>query len=172
MSTFKEKAKHELRELLPVIIFFIITFELLALTQALILKQYGISAEAFVTAIIMALVVAKVVVLADLLPIVNRFPEKPLAYNIAWKTIIYFTASFLFRYVEHLVHFWRQTGRFGEANIKMAQEIVWPHFWGIQLWQFVLLLVYCIFHEVTRLVGRERVFDLFFHNPPEQENKR
>jgi len=156
---------------MPVLIFFIISFELLAFTQALILKQYGISAEAFVTAIIMALVVAKVVVIVDLFPIVNRFPEKPLAYNIAWKTVIYFIASFLFRYVEHLVHFWRQTGNFGEANHKMFDEIVWPHFWGIQMWQLILLLVYCIFHELGRTLGREQVINLFFHKSPQKNHQ-
>ncbi len=171
MSTFTEKVKHELRELLPVMIFFIISFELLALTEALILKQYGISTEAFITGIIMALVVAKVVVIMDHFPIVNRFPEKPLAYNIAWKTVIYFLASFLFRYVEHLVHFWRQTGNFGEANIKMTHEIVWPHFWGIQIWQLILLLGYCIFHECVRIVGREKVVNIFFYSIPGQNKK-
>jgi hypothetical protein len=37
MSTAGQKLKHELRELVPVIVFFFIAFQLLALTDALIL---------------------------------------------------------------------------------------------------------------------------------------
>lgn len=33
-----------------------------------------------------ALIIAKAVLLADLWPPINRFPEKLLIYNIAWKT--------------------------------------------------------------------------------------
>jgi hypothetical protein len=104
MSTLGQKLKHEMRELLPVMVFFFITFQLLAVTQSLMLEQYGIRVSAFLTATVMALVVAKVVLIADHFPIVNRFPDKPLSYNVVWKTTIYFTAALAFRYAEHLVH--------------------------------------------------------------------
>ena len=54
MSTLGEKLKHELRELIPVTVFFFVTFQLLALTQALMLKQFGIRVSAFLTATVMA----------------------------------------------------------------------------------------------------------------------
>ena len=38
MSTVGHKLKHELHGLIPVIVFFFITFQLLALTEALMLK--------------------------------------------------------------------------------------------------------------------------------------
>ena len=54
MSTQGEKLKHELRELIPVTVFFFGTFQLLALTPALMLKQFGIRVSAFLTATVMA----------------------------------------------------------------------------------------------------------------------
>ena len=33
-----------------------------------------------------ALIFGKAVVVADILPLINRFPNKPLIYNVAWKT--------------------------------------------------------------------------------------
>ncbi len=130
------------------------------------LKQFGIRISAFLTATIMALVVAKVVLITDHFPLVNRFSDKPLGYSVAWKTAIYFVASLVVRYVEHLIHFWRQTGNFAEANCRLLEEIVWPHFWGVQLWLLILLLVYCTFREFVRAVGRERVIGMFFHDRP------
>ncbi len=36
-----------------------------------------------------ALVLGKSVVIADLLSCINRYPEKPLIWNVCWKTTIY-----------------------------------------------------------------------------------
>ena len=95
----------------------------------------------------------------------NRFPEKPLIYNVIWKTLIYFLAALAFRYLEHLIHFWRKSADFAEANRHLIEEIVWPHFWAVQLWLLVLLLVYCAFRELVRTFGRERIIAMFFTDP-------
>jgi hypothetical protein len=166
MSNLGQKLKHELHELIPVIVFFFATFQLLALTEALMLKQYGISVPAFLTATVMALVVAKVVLIADHFPLVNRFPDKPLSYNVVWKTAIYFAALVAVRYAEHFIHFWRRTGSVAGANRRMIEETVWPHFFVAQLWLLILLLVYCAFRELVRALGRERIIKLFFRDPP------
>jgi hypothetical protein len=49
MSTLGEKLKRELRELIPVTVFFFGTFQLLALIRALMLGQFGIRVAAFLT---------------------------------------------------------------------------------------------------------------------------
>jgi len=165
MSNLGQKIKHEIRELIPVTVFFFVTFQLLALTQTLMMEQYGMRVSSFITATVLALVVAKVVLITDHFALVNRFPEKPLVYNIAWKTAIYFFASLVVRYVEHLIHFWRKSGSLAEANRQLFAEIVWPHFWGVQLWLLILLLVYCAFRELVRALGRERIIQMFFRNP-------
>src|SRR4051812_34226560 len=131
MSNLGQKLKKELRELLPVTLFFFVAFELLALSDALMLKQYGIDATTFFGATMLALIVAKVVVITDHFALVNRFPEKPLMYNVIWKTLIYFVAALVFRYAEHLIHFWRRSPDLAEANRRLFGEIVWPHFWAV-----------------------------------------
>src|ERR1039458_9738624 len=175
MTTWGHKLKHLVHELIPVVGFFFVTFQLLALTEALMLKQYGISVSAFLIATIMALVVGKVVLIADHFPLVNRFPTKPLSYNVLWKTAIYFAALAALRYAEHFLHFWRHTRNLAEANRRMIDEMVWPHFVVVQLWLLVLLLFYCTFRELVRALGRERIMRLFFETPgpppPEEETK-
>ena len=157
-----------MHELIPVIAFFFVAFELLAVTEALMLKQYGISVSAFLGALIMALLVAKAVLLADHFSLVNRFPDKPLSYNIVWKTAIYFAALFAVRYAEHFIHFWRHTRELAGANRCMLTEMVWPHFWAVQLWSVVLLLVYCAFRELVRMFGSERMIQMFFKQPTQR----
>jgi len=166
MSSFAHKVKHEVDELIPVIVFFFITFQLLALTSSLMLKEFGVHGSEFLSATIMAIVVSKVVLIADHFPLVNRFPTKPLSYNVVWKTAIYFAALLAFRYTEHFVHFWRQTRDMAAANRRMIDEMIWPHFWALQIWLLVLLLFYCTFRELIRALGRTRIIQMFFKNPP------
>ena len=47
MSTLGQKVKHELRELIPVTVFFFMAGQLLTLTEAMMPKQSGISVSVF-----------------------------------------------------------------------------------------------------------------------------
>lgn len=165
MSSLSHKLKHELREIIPVTLYFFFTFQLLVLTQALMLRQHGIHVSSFVSATVLAMVVAKVVLIADHFKLVNRFPAKPLIYNVGWKTAIYYSASFVVRYVEHLIRFWPRSGGFAEANRRLFNAIVWPHFFALHLWLLVLLLMFCSIRELVRALGRERIIKMFFSDP-------
>ncbi len=164
MSEIARKVKHEIRELIPVTLFFLVAFELLAVTQGLMLEEYGVHAWVFVAAAVGALIVAKVVVIADHLRWINRYPNHPLIYNVLWKTAIYFVASIFVRYLEHLIRFWRQDGGFIEANQSIFEAVSWPHLVVVQLWLLILLLMYCTLREMFRALGSDRVFAMFLTN--------
>lgn len=156
-----EKLKHELLLILPPTVFFFFAFMLLSITQRLIQKEYGIPLTGFGGAVIGALLVGKVVLIADNLPVMNQFPDKPLLYNIAWKSSVYFLAAFLVRYVEHIFPLVRKYGGVAEAHQHLMMKIVWPHFWIIQMWLAVLFFLYCSLRELVRIIGREKVVRLF-----------
>jgi hypothetical protein len=157
--------KHEFYEVLPPTIFFFVSFHIVLLDRRLMLREYGLPLSSMAAATVAALLIAKVVLIADKLPIINRFPEKPLMYNVVWKTVIYVGFSLLLHYLEHLVPLWRHLGSFGQANMALGREIVWPHFWAIQLWLIVLIFVYCAMRELVRVIGRQRVLQIFFGTP-------
>ncbi len=154
--------KHEFHEVLPPTIFFLIAFHIVVIDRRLMLREYGLPLSSIVGATVGALLIAKVVLITDKFPFINRFPGKPLIYNVAWKTAIYMAAAVLIHYLEHLVPIWWRTGDLATANRHLTTEIVWPHFWAIQLWLIVLLFVYCSLREMVRAIGREKVVDLFF----------
>ena len=162
MSGLTERIMHEVREVIPPTIFFLVAFHVIAISRALMLRQYGVTVSAVAGATIGALVVAKVVLIADLLPFINRFPEKPLIYNVAWKTLIYVLSALVVHYLEHLVPLWWRDGNLVAANQHLLNEVVWPHFWAIQLLLVMLLFVYCAFREFARAVGRREVMIMFF----------
>lgn len=165
MSNVWAKIKHELREALPPAIFFWVTFHIVLLDRALMLKEYGLRLSSMAGATVGALIVAKVVLVADMLPIINRFPEKPLIYNVVWKTGIYVVASMVLHYLEHLLPLWWRLKDLAAANERLWSEIVWPHFWAVQLWLLVLIFIYCIARELIRVIGRDQVKKIMFGAP-------
>jgi hypothetical protein len=113
-----------------------------------------------------SLILGKAVLIADMVPAINRFPDKPLAYNVAWKTAIYWLLATVIHYLERLIDFSRQAGGVVAGNEKLLAEIVWPHYWAVQILLFVLILAYCTAHELVRVIGKEKTLRLFFGPTP------
>ena len=105
MSKLSAKIKEEFLEILPPTIFFFVALHIVAFTRVLILKGTGIAPTTSVSVTIAALILGKAVVIADMLPFINRFPEKPLLYNVAWKTAIYLAVAALVHYLERASSF-------------------------------------------------------------------
>ena len=169
MTKLSTTLKKEFFELLPPTIFFFVALHIVAFVRVLMLKGTGISPLSSVSIAVAALILGKAVLLADMLPLINRFPNKPLIYNIAWKTVIYLLISAVIHYLERLIDFWRQTGGFVAGNQKLLAEIVWPHFWAIQIILLVLIVMYCTMHELVRVIGKEKVLRIFFGPMPAPE---
>jgi hypothetical protein len=49
----------------------------------------------------------------------------------------------------------------------LLKEIVWPHFWAIQILLVVLILMYVTMREVIREIGKDKVRQMFF-GPPQK----
>ena len=143
MSTFATKVKEEFKELLPPTIYFFVALHVVAFVRVLMLEGTGIPLATSLAITMGALVVSKAVLLADMLPFINRFPDKPLAFNVAWKTTLYALVALVLHYLERLIDFWRAAGGFVAGNEKLLAEMVWPHFWALQIILAVLVLVYC-----------------------------
>ena len=156
------KIKHEVLEVIPPTVFFFVAIGLLILTKRLMLQQYGIEFADFGAAIVGALIVGKVVLIADHLPFINKFPNKPLIYNVIWKTIVYVLAAFIVRLGEHLIPLILKYASFREATVHLVDDVIWPHFWIIYIWLSVLLFVYCSLRELIQVIGKNQVLRLFF----------
>jgi len=139
-----------------------VALHIVAFVRVLMLKGTGISPLSSMSVAVAALILGKAVLIADLLPMINRFPDKPLIYNVTWKTLIYLLVATLIHYLERLVDFWRQAGSLVAGNEKLLSEMVWPHFWAIQIILLVLIVMYCTMHELVRVIGKEKVLRIFF----------
>ena len=163
------KLKEEFFKILPPTIYFFVALHLVMFIRVLMLEGTGLSPYSSASIAVTALVLGKAVLIADMLPFINRFPQKPLIYNIAWKTVVYLLISAVIHYLERLIDFWRQTGGLVAGNQKLLSEIVWPHFWAIQIILFVLIIMYCTMHELVRVIGKDKVLRIFFGPMPAPE---
>jgi hypothetical protein len=162
MSKVFAKVKEEIEALIPPTLFFFVALHLVALLRVLLLKGTGIPLATSATVTLGALILGKAVLIADVLPFINRYPDKPLMYNIAWKTTIYVLMATLLHYLERLVDFWREAGSLIEGQRQLLAATVWPHFWAIQILLLILLLMYCTIRELIRVIGKDRVRAMFF----------
>jgi len=128
MTKLSTMLKKEFFELLPPTIFFFVALHIVAFVRVLMLKGTGISPTSSISIAVAALILGKAVLIADLLPLINRFPNKPLIYNVAWKTLIYLLMATVIHYLERLIDFWRQIGSFVAGNTELLTKIGWLHF--------------------------------------------
>jgi hypothetical protein len=163
------KLKEEFLLLLPPTLFFFVALHLVAVVRALILRGTGISPLSSMSVTIAALILGKAVLIADMLPIINRYPDKPLIYNVAWKSSIYIVISVFIHFLERLVDFSRQAGGIVAGYEKLKAEVVWPHLLAAQILLCVLILMYCTMHELVRVIGKEKVRRIFFGPLPVPE---
>ncbi len=110
--------------MLPPTIFFVVAFNVVSITKALMPQQYGIAFSGFAMATVRDLLVGTVVLVADKFPLINKFPERPLIYNVPWKILVYVAAVFLVRYVKHMIPFIRESGGLGVAYQHLLDEVI------------------------------------------------
>jgi hypothetical protein len=166
---------HELREVLPPTIFFLIGFNLIVLTTNLILADYLAAFGSFMVATAAALVVGRSVLVANAMPLVRWYDRAPLIQPILFKTVVYWAVVFVARLLEHFVRFSLIEGNpIGSFLPHMIATFSWHRFAAIQIWILVLFLIYVTASELNHLFGDgELPRILFTHRPSElQLNRR
>lgn len=160
------KVQHEARKAIPPTLFFMVCFNLIVLTVALLSPSHGHSVVDHAAATFAALVVGKAVLISDMLPFFNKYPKHPLIYNTIWKAALYFAVTFLFRLGERLFAAATNDYGFSAGLAEEASHFSWSTFWAIQLWLAILFLIYAGTREAINAFGGRTVYEMFFVKPP------
>ena len=105
-------------------------------------------------ATVAALIVGKAVLVADKMPFLRHFDRAPLIQPILFKTAIYCLFVFAARLIEGFVRFSLIEGNPpGGFLDHLASVFSWHRFIAIQLWVFVLFLIYVTVSELNVLFG-------------------
>jgi hypothetical protein len=150
--------------MLPPTIIFFVGFNLILFTKRLLLADYLIQFSGFILATTSALVVGKTVLVADMMPFLRRFDNAPLAEPILFKTIVYTLLVLAVRLLEALIHYLIEGGVVGDGGFlrDLLGTFRWDHFIAVQIWIFVLFLVYVTASEINNLLGDGELFKILF----------
>jgi len=154
--------KDEVRRLAGVAAFFVAATCLVVFTDKLVAWNANVETATFATALVAGLVIAKVLMLVDLLPVMSAGADWPLAYRVAQKAPIYIVAVLAFRYVERFVHHLVSGASLSAASALALRPFEQPAFWATVIWLVVLLLVFLTTQELGRILGKDRMRLIFF----------
>jgi hypothetical protein len=152
----------ELKEVVPPTVFFAIGFNLIVLTTDLILADYIRTFASFLVATTTALVVGKSVLVADAIPFLRRFDTAPMIQAVFFKTLLYWAVVFLVRFLEKLVEYVFGRGTLAGIPDYITTHFTWHRFAAIQIWIFVLFLVYTSIVELNVVLGDGGLAKIFF----------
>jgi hypothetical protein len=153
---------------LPAIVFFAVGFNFIVFSMNLILSQYFLRLGSFMVATTMALVVGKAVLVADKMPFLSRFESAPLIQPILFKTCVYTAFVFIARLIEAYIHYMVDTGRVIGFFPFLYDQFSWHRFVFVQLWIFILFLIFTTGAELNRLFGYGMLAKLFFRHRSSQ----
>nr|HPM42450.1 hypothetical protein [Candidatus Omnitrophota bacterium] len=157
MFPILKKIHEEFWRIIPAVIYFFFAFSLFNLTFGMWLKEMGLRIWSFTGVVIAALIVGKVMLIVDSIPFLNIFSNKPLIYSTVWKSLVYTFVSFLIRLLEKFIPLLRQGLDIGSAWARLIEGVLWPRFWTIQIWCFILFLVFVVNQELIKGIGWERI---------------
>ncbi|MEJ5060601.1 MULTISPECIES: hypothetical protein [unclassified Pseudomonas] len=166
--------KHEVIKAIPPTLFFFVILHIVAAIRSLMIKGTGVSLPVSASVLIASLILGKSVLVADMLPFINRFPEKPLIWNVTWKTLMYTLVALVVHYLERLYEFWKEAPSIMDANSTLWNSMNWPQFWAVQLLLVTLIFMYCVISELARAIGHDRLKKMFIGPLPSvgTENQR
>jgi hypothetical protein len=156
----------EFRELIPPTLFFLVGFNVIVLTTQLILSgylhDYFTGLANFMIATTSALVVGKAVLVANHMPLLRRYDTAPLIQPILYKTVVYCLLVFLVRLLERVIRYFAEGGTLAGIPDYVTAHFSWDRFTAVQIWIFVLFLIYTTFHELNELFGQGELYKILF----------
>jgi hypothetical protein len=158
-TSVKQKVVHEFEEFAIISLYLTFFFCALATYSMLLLDSFNVSYFAYGTAVINALVIAKVILIGEAVHVGTRFENKALVYSAIWKAVVFCLLAFGFHILEeiirHLVHEKELTGAFHNIRIDelLARTLI----------VFCTFIPLFAFRELRRVMGPDNFWALFFH---------
>lgn len=161
---WKQRAKREFVRYWINFAYLVVVFGLFAWYRRLILAEYDIKYLRYGVAIVEALILAKVILVAEMMGLGREFEQKPLIYPTLYNSIVFSLFVGVFALIEHtvegLLHGKGLTGGLAQLRAEGWYELL-----ARCLITFVVFIPFFAFRELGRAFGHEgKVVGLFFRN--------
>ena len=166
MQKFWRWLTHEIEVVGAISLYFLSWFGLLVVLKQLMLAQYEIAFSGVSIAIISALIVAKVVLVMEKIPLgTERYPA---AVDVVVRTLLYVAGVFVVSLLERVMHVRHEAGGFwaGLAWVFAHREI--HHVLAQTICVGAAMLTFNTHSIVRRAMGQRALARLFFVTPLEK----
>ena len=157
----KEKAIEEFRAFLIMAVYLWLVFALMLLNEAVVLKKPNFNFLAQGFAVINALVLAKVMLIADDLGYGRELDHLPLIWPILYKSISYALLFVIFHEFEHFVVAWIN-GKLSTFSLPTLAGGSWAGAACVWAAMTLSLMPFFAIREISKLIGTGRVWRLMF----------
>ena len=159
--SLKTRALHEARAFFWIFVYLWLCFALFILYKSLILAQHDIDYAGYGVAFVKALVLGKVILIAETLDVADKHKDKPLIYPTLYKSVVFFVILVVFSVLEHVVR-----GLFNHLTVTESLSEIGggslPAILAEGLVMFVTLVPFFAFREIGRVLGENKLYHLFF----------
>ena len=154
--------KRELKEILAISSVFFVIFLLFMLMKKALLNEYTVNFYAIGTALVGSLIIAKVILIFDLLPLTKRMDHLPNIYRVLFRSLIYLLGFVIFTFLEHLIKGLFEGDRFLHAGNLAFQQLDELDFITTLVGIFVAFLFFNTFWVIRKKYGPKELYHLFF----------
>lgn len=166
---WKQKIASEMVEYWINVLYLAVFFGMFYTYQRLILAQYQISYGEYGIAVIKALVLAKVIMLGDMLRIARGFEERPLVYPTLFRSFAFTFWVLGFVILEHMIRGFLQgkglAGGFDEFLQRDRYELL-----AQSMVVFFAFIPFFAVRELGQVLGRGKIYELFFRRRVARES--
>jgi len=157
----RQKLKEELRSLLEASLYFGVWVFGLLLVKVLILEEYRITFVGWSTALVGVLVLAKVVLILEHVPLGAWVRRQPAWLDVLLRTILYIAGVFVVMILEKAFESRHEYGGFGNALAMVFEHADMPHIWVNTICMSGALLGYNILAVIRSHFGAGGLVKLF-----------
>jgi len=158
---WKHKIIHELVAYWVNVLYLTVFFSMFTSYRRLILAHYDISYAEWGISLIKALILAKVILIVDLLRISHSLEDRPLIVPTLYKTFAFSLCVALFAVVESAIRgFLQGKGLEGALDHLLSQGT--NEFFARCLVAFCAFIPYFAFKELGRVLGKGKLGEFFF----------
>jgi hypothetical protein len=154
--------KRELKEMLSIASVFFVIFVLFMLMKKAFQNEYTFNFVVIGTAFVGSLIIAKVVLIFDLLPITKRSDHLPNIYRVFFRSLVYLVGYVIFTFLEHLIKGLIEGGDFLHASSLAFHELGKLTYITSLIAIFVAFLFFNAFWVIRAKYGPTALFNLFF----------
>jgi hypothetical protein len=160
-SGWKHKLVHELIAYWLNVLYLTIFFSVFTSYRRLLMAHYDISYTEWGISLIKALILAKVILIVDLLRISHSLEDRPLIVPTLYKTFIFSLFVALFAIMESAIRGFLQGKGLGGALDHLLSQGT-SEFLSRCLVAFCAFIPYFAFKEIGRVLGKGELGELFF----------